>query len=311
MKIYHYEGTHKFYLDSEEYDVDEEKALMGLEIPAFSTVIKPPEIFEEGKIAVFNGGGWDIVDDNFVRPQIDTLYYDAGRKKETFEYVEFLMEDFVGYPPMSQLCNTVLSIIRICETVKIINKKFKNCINLYESIMSGQAITGIGIYTNQANLPVSPVHEYKMEMESIIFFMRRILDSLVQLTDLLVNFENFKENGKIVADSIGSVFSLPNTNIVKKIILGDETYPKDTTNFLEISNNLFNGLKHTLINDDIYIKMQDRPAFTGLTVKNSDHKNKIIKYHLHDAIHFMMGFQDNVKRVLDNQKLYVNIRDSN
>jgi len=61
MKIYNYHSEYKIYLDSS--DADESPLEPGVFlIPAHATELEPPE-YQKGKITVFNGTSWDIVDD--------------------------------------------------------------------------------------------------------------------------------------------------------------------------------------------------------------------------------------------------------
>lgn len=309
MQLHHYEKHYKFYLGSEERnDIDEENAKKGYGIPAGSTVKLPPlEQCKDDEIPIFENEEWKIVKNDFWRPNVEEVNYDAGRKMETFQFVEPNMYDFMKFPSMPQLCNTALVGIRIHQSLIIINKKFSQCIEMHRGILQGDGNNTI-FSPHKGTLTFTPsiVHEFKTELESIVFIMRRILDSLVQLTDLMVNFTSFERTKTLGHESIGSVLS-PNAkgSIVKGIIVGDDVFEKDTTKFLEISNNLFNGFKHSLMHDESFNEIgAEYPTFVGFFVKYANH-TRTIQYHNHNAYHLMMGFQDCIARILRNQNSYI------
>lgn len=308
MQLHHYERFYKFYLYSEEMkDIVEEDAKRGLGIPASSTISPPPlEQCQSNEIPVFENDVWKIVKDDFWRPSIEEINYDAGRKMDTFQFVEPNMHDFMGFPSMPQLCNSSLVGTRIYQSIIIVNKKFAQCIEMHKVIFQGGG-NNVLYSPQKGTLTFSPsiMYEFKTELESIVFIMRRVLDSLVQLTDLMVNFSTFEKTKTLSHESIGSVLSPQAKDTpVKAIILGSGLYEKDHTHFLEVSNNLFNGFKHSLIHDESFNLIgEDVPTFVGYIVKYGNYK-KVIQHHNHNAYHLIMGFQDCVERILRNQETY-------
>lgn len=308
MQLHHFEQFYKFYLYSEEKtDIAEEDALKGYGIPAGSTAIAPPKC-QESEIPIFQGGEWKIVTNDFWRPSVKEINYDAGRAMDTFKYVDLPIADFMKFPSMPQLCNTSLVAMRISQSLKIINKKFDQCIEMHKMILQNGGVRVIdSLHRSSLTCPPLTSYEFKTELESIVFIMRRVLDSLVQLTDLMVFFPAFEKTKTLSHASVGSVLSLQDTdNPVKNIILGSDKYRKDTTKFLKISNDLFNGFKHTLMHDESFNKISESeevPTLVGFLVKYENHK-KDIQYHNHNSYYFMMGFQDCVARILYNQEIY-------
>ncbi|HHE0526545.1 TPA: hypothetical protein ACN360_002317 [Vibrio parahaemolyticus] len=308
MRIYHYDRYYKFYLYFEDRDdVDDDNAKHGYGIPASSTIKEPPlEKCSSDEVAIFENEEWKIVKNNFFKPKFKEYNYDSGRGLDTFQYINPDFFDFMKYPSMPQFCNANLVGMRIYQSIIIINKKFYQCVDMYRLILeNNDGCIDCSIGQQSEILSPSILYEFKTEMESIIFIMRRVLDSLVQLTDLMVNFTSFEKAKKLENDSIGSLFSNKPKNMeVKGIILGNEVYEKDTTKFLETSNNLFNGFKHSLMHDESFrIIGIDYPTFVGFLVKHTDHKREI-QYHNHNAYHIMMGFQDCIERILRNQERY-------
>lgn len=307
MLLHHFDRFQKFYLYSEEkFNLIEKNAEKGIGIPAFSTTVEPPlKLCSDDEIPIFKGSTWQVVKNDYWRPKCIEVNYDAGRSMDTFQYMKVSIEDFTNFPFMPQLCNTHLVVIRISESLVIINKKFSQCVEMHKTLLGDQYCDIINYQQKETMLFTPSInYELNIEIESIVFIMRRILDSLVQLTDLMVNFSKFEQTKTFNYGSIGTLLSSEKENMVKSIILGGDIYSSDDTKFLETSNNLFNAYKHSLMNDETFqLFSPDYLTFTGILVKNQDHK-KSIQYHNHNAFHFMMGFQDTVLRILKNQKTY-------
>lgn len=176
----------------------------------------------------------------------------------------------------------------------------------YKDLFSGKE--DIMDSPNHEALASSPClsYRYKLEVESAVFLMRRVLDSLVQLTYLQTNFPDFEKTKKIELNAIGRFVDIPvATTNIERIIIGDGVdYLMDKTNFLSVINDLFNSFKHCLMHDESYmIYSKDAPTIVSYQAKKNNHNNEII-FHNHHAFHIMMGFQDNVLRILQNQKVY-------
>ncbi|WP_072620932.1 hypothetical protein [Spirulina major] len=140
--------------------------------------------------------------------------------------------------------------------------------------------------------------------------MRRILDSLTQLTYLITDKEEFNKNKAIKHNEIGRVATLKTArNEFEAVLIGNgNEYAGDATDFLATINSLFNSFKHCLMHEESCILMGvDFPTIVSYHAKNNNHNNEIV-YHNHNAFHIMMGFQDNVTRIIKNQKLYQQIK---
>src|SRR5260221_12427566 len=107
IKIYHYEGTYKFFIREE---VIQDRPI-GVGLPANSTSIRPPiESCSKKQIPVFNGVNWDIVEDTFWRPKYVEHNYDAGRKMDTYKPLTLTIINgvFPVYNDIPMLYNTNL-----------------------------------------------------------------------------------------------------------------------------------------------------------------------------------------------------------
>jgi len=307
VEIFNYESMQKFYLSSEV--IEDQRPHIGL--PGSSTDLRPPfEKITPGFIPVFNGEDWNIVPDTFWRPNQVEVNYDAGRKQESYSPLSLSLcsHHFIGYPTMQMLCNPFLVTQAIDQRVLVINKKLNLILELHKAAFSAEhnRTSPDLLSVASPNTTPSKIYEYKLESESMIYLMRRILDSLVQLTFLLTNHAKFEETKIITHGEIGRFVDIElATSDMERIIIGDDAdYQKDPTNFLRIFNDLFNSFKHSLMHDESYLLMcPDIPSITSYQAKRNNHNNEII-YHNHNLYHLMMGFEDNVLRILSNQKIY-------
>jgi hypothetical protein len=307
IKIFHYEPTYHFYLRTEV--IEDRRPDIGL--PAHSTHITPPlDKVRDGEIPIFDGNSWKIVADTFWKPRIRELNYDAKRNSTTYEPLALSMygNQFSNYPSMPMLCNTALVVQAICQRTRLIHEKFEYILRLHKQVINDT----IGIplespeYKSLAAHPTI-LYKYKLEVESIVYLMRRVLDSLVQLSYLLTNYTDFEQTRTIAHNKIGEFLDKqqPTTDL-ERIITGDGiNYERDKTGFLRIINDLFNSFKHCLMHDESYqLVCINTPSVTSYQAKYNKHSNEII-YHNHNAYNIMMGFQDSVIRILNNQKTYV------
>jgi hypothetical protein len=110
----------------------------------------------------------------------------------------------------------------------------------------------------------------------------------------------------IAHNDIGCVADLKSaSNDFEAILIGDgNEYAGDATNFLSTINSLFNSYMHCLMHEESCMLMGIHfPTLVSYYAKKNNY-NKEILHHNHNAFHIMMGFQDNVLRIIKNQKLY-------
>ncbi len=92
-------------------------------------------------------------------------------------------------------------------------------------------------------LVVGDSFEYKYLVESMIFHMKGVTDSLVQIAYIYTNFTTFTLSNTLPVDSVGYLLnpkSKQSDTAQFKIIFGDNTiFEKDNTNFLITLNDLF------------------------------------------------------------------------
>ncbi|MBI5334950.1 MAG: hypothetical protein HZB72_10245 [Burkholderiales bacterium] len=312
MLVYHYEEQDRFFLGSEKADFC---PLTGTpSLPAHATFVPPPLLATQGdEIAQFDETlqQWRIVPNNFWRPMRDEVNYDAGRRLATYQPIALSAfgDQFPNYPSIPQICNSFLVVTSICQRVRIIQEKFNVACSLHREIARGNSplvTMDAPDATNLSCLP-TPIFRYKLEIESIVYLMRRVLDCLTQLTYLITDAEQFKKTRKIAHNEIGRALdlSIRDTDF-SRIIVGDgDRYDLDTTGFLNIINDLFNNFKHCFMHEESNLLIgAEIPTITTYHAKHNDHNSKIT-FHNHSAHHIMMGFQDTLFRIFKNQKTFL------
>lgn len=306
--VYHFENTNKFYLGCEPADPC---PISGNPlVPYSATLVRPPLLSTRGeKIACFDevAGEWQIRENNFWRPKVREFNYDAGRKMATYAPIQLsIYKDFPAYPSIPMICSGAIVAINISERFRHVHQKFESICQLHKLVISR---TIEPPNTAEMGEVFAPHMTYKMEVEALVYHMRRILDSLTQLTYLITNKDEFNKNKAIAHNEIGRVVDIKTANNdFEAVLIGNgNEYTGDSTGFLATINSLFNGFKHCLMHEESCILMGvDTPTIVSYHAKNNNHNNEIV-YHNHNAFHIMMGFQDNVIRIIENQKLYQQI----
>lgn len=273
-----------------------------------STFIPPPDNWSAEKIPIFNGNRWEIVDNAFWQPTIYEVSYNSGRLLKTWRHLEISLSDFPAYPSLDLLSNSELGKIRILEQLVYIEYKFIHCLNLYKSVKAGN--DSFMQVARKRNIPSPPsAHSMiKFELEALVFQVRQLLDSFCRLTELLVYPKKVNKRKSFLYDSVGDLFRKGSDSYVYKIMIGHDDYRSDDTEFLKISNNLFNAIKHTHMNSENFSLIgADTLTITAFHAPRGRH-DKVIDYHNHNAFQFMMGFQDTIMRILQNQKKFVQTR---
>lgn len=309
--IYHYESLGKFYLSSENYQQPD-----GTGLPADSTDVVPPD-YVEGFIPVFTDEGWVVVKDDFWRPVYKEINYDSGHKRA--EYTPLILsafnDDFPAYPRLPQVCNTLLVSVLISQSIRDIQGKYKDLLafhdaifayNLHNNIPDDIRVDLMPEYADQC----SRHYKYHFIAGELVASIRSLLDYIIQITYLMVCYDEYLITRKIAINSIGSLLSGYDNNTlddhVKMIVIGDgRSYKKDDSNFLRIINDLSNSIKHSLMHAEAFSIMSDMcPVVISFEAKNNNH-NREITYHNHVACQLVMGFQDVLKNIIHNQKVYL------
>ena len=134
---------------------------------------------------------------------------------------------------LNNLLNPQLSWLVICKKIRYIHILADEIFNIYNTETSGII-----------------QYPFKESMESIVFHMKSVIDMQVQLCDLIVEHDKIENEHRILIDSYGVVKKNP---LVEGIIIGNEIYEADETNFLEIINNVFNSIKHCLLHPGVIL----------------------------------------------------------
>lgn len=305
LKVFHFDRTHGFLTSAEM--IDDQRPDIGL--PAFCTDIPPDfEVLGDGEIPVFDGTCWRAAPDTFYHPIFKETSYNSGRSSECYRPLALSMysKHFPSYPAIPSISNPFLITQAIIQRVRLLQSKYENAIRLYARCMSDEGIAVDSPRFERLAARPSLLHEFKFELESMVYLMRRVLDSLVQLGYLQTNWGDFEsslciecsELGDLLRD--GSKFSQ-----LKKVVLGDgEEYKADDTGFLTTINNLFNSFKHSLMHEESHSMIGvDFPTVVSYQAKNNKFRNEIV-VHNHDLTQLMIGFQNSIERILLNQRSF-------
>ena len=180
---------------------------------------------------------------------------------------------------------------------------------------------------------VDTLYQYGFALDGLILFMRNILDTLVQLTFLLTNYEDLLRDPHIKFNEIGKFLNLPALETdIQRVLVGDgDHYLRDPNyvrivrevisrngkvaemsieanharGFLDVINSLSNSFKHSFIHDGLFGESINRvePRVTSCFVKfNAFYEPHI--YHDHHLKDLYLGFQSEVVRILENQRRY-------
>lgn len=282
-----YESEEKFFLRELSYTEPH--------VSNETNIIPPIEKCLKGEIPIFVDDHWEITKNTFWIPRTIEINYNAGRPVKSLVFDRFIFFDVEltkRLPPIKEiplLFAPLLSKFLISQKIQYIHREMLVLKNNFEN----KDLTKWDI-----------LYSYKDVLETVIFHMKRVIDSLVQLTSVLVNYDDIRAKHKLTVDSLGLLLGNPKKYEESKIIIGDDIYSFDNTSFLYIINNLFNSFKHCLIHSESYLLFgREYPTILTDYAKQNDY-TKIMEYHNHNAYHILMGFQDTIIRITDNMKKY-------
>lgn len=236
--------------------------------------------------------------------------YDAGRKMETFRYKDLFHDVHWFYMrlPRNDLFFPHNVYFAVSQRAKVVNTSFKKLIEIFDRHREKESKA---VYSPRGRLEliVPDSNRYKFIVEELIFHIKGVLDSLVQIAYIYTSFTDFTNTQKIEIDSIGELLKTKNkTSETYKIIFGDEqNFDSDKTGFLPLINDLFNSFKHCMLHLESHRLMGvDIPTILSYYAKNNSFESTVY-FHNHNAFHIIMGFQDNVDRINSNlQKVKIN-----
>ena len=240
------------------------------------------------------------------KPSFKEINFDSGSDFEQFDIDKYLCFEvyFVKEGPnwgeiksIPYLLNPQLTWLEIVKKIRYIHLLFNEV-----SVNYKQRITEIIQYP------------FKEQIESIIFHMKAVIDMQIQLVSLETDNNNIISKHEFKYDSIGNIKKYK-TTISKEcpdllnIIFGNEVYEKDNSKFLLIINSLCNSMKHCSLHSEAYGNYgADFPTVVTYYAPNNSFKNDI-EYHNHYLFQLLMGFDNNVRRIFRNMKLYQEIVD--
>lgn len=239
------------------------------------------------------------------KPSFHEINFDSGSNIEQFDIEKYLC--FEAYflnegpnwseiKPITNILNPQLTWIEIVKKIRYIHILFTDVSKNYR--------------TEKSEIIQYP---FKEQIESIIFHMKTVIDMQVQLASLETDYNNIISTHKFEYDSFGKINKKKTVDKEKlrkecpnllNIIFGNDVYEKDNSNFLSIINNLFNSIKHCSLHSEAYVIYgADFPTVVTVYAPNNNFKNDI-EYHNHYLFQLLMGFDNNVRRIFRNMRLY-------
>lgn len=268
--------------------------------------------------------------------------FDAGRPMSTYQPKTFypLGLDIPSYPSIPDYLASKNLSVALNQKIRMIQGKLQQTAILQAKIISNPVVinyppvfnTGHSAEGRQSDIAVTPslIYEYCFEVEGMVYLMHRVIDSLVQVSSVMIGWERFQKTLKIEVDSIGSLLYRKNKDDLhnhleqlSSIICGDGvTYKVDSLGkiyqtkkqitctitedaFFIVINELFNSFKHSLMHDEsLSPQLTSHPAVLSYQTEHNNHRSNII-VHNHNIFHLVMGFQDAVSRIFENQKNFM------
>ncbi|WP_156398393.1 hypothetical protein [Caulobacter sp. Root1455] len=227
---------------------------------------------------------WDALDHVEIN-------YDAGRPMATFDYFFAKFSSNIKFFPQ------LPSVEGRVNGLLIGGVLLRYAARAEEHFRAAIARHKIEVRDGQVSKIVS-----RDDLESMIYFMRRSVDLLVQLYCLSFS----EDKSAIEVDSIGRALTLKGAGRARNadmiaVLFGDVAGREpDRTNFLSILNGISNSYKHGfLISESDVFRAVEFPNIVLFEYKNNKFSNAAI-VHNHNACHIMMGFQDAIRRILKN-----------
>lgn len=227
------------------------------------------------------------------------ISFDSQRSISTYKKIfrddvnVFDMQYFPQYPSIPYYLNTTLSVMEILKYCTHIEREFGCLLKEWKDMLQ----------QNYCTIP----HEFKIRIFDMVIHMRRVVDSLIALTYILVHYKTLLSDHILKIDSIGECLKREN-DIVSQIIFGNEhIFKKDRTNFLRILNNLSNSFKHSVMHCEsasLYSSDKNNPSIVSF-YQQKNRFDQTLEDHNHSLCHFVMGFQDTFIRILENQKIWI------
>ena len=260
----------------------------------------------------------DVFKDSSSRPNITEWSYFPGRTNSTYKPIVLstIGGDLPHFKPLPNIGGGDAFLFSLCNKIRYAQDKYEQLIRKYAEFMNNSLI-GAPIDGSKENLEhycckASLLFEYHFLAEELVALIRSVIDTLIQFTYILTNYDDYEKNETIVQDCIGKVLKCkgePETDF-ERILVGNGTlYIVDKYNYFEKINNLSNALKHSYCNMNTYSQIgEEEPTIMGYYTTRNNHKKEII-INNYSAAQIMIGFQDTILRILRNQKAYESIKE--
>lgn len=220
------------------------------------------------------------------------INYDAGRESSSYKH------DRLSLSAVNQRHLDIIYVIM--ERHKMCHKSFEDVCSTYKKCRSPDAYN----LMHEQYLKNHPylTSEYHFLVENWLFQMRRTIDSIIQLAALKCAPTDDIYDYQIDCAGIEDLLRDGGSETLTYKLLFDSKSraEADPTQFLSTINDIFNAMKHHWIREKSFNTMgADVPTVYVLYRKNNDPKKNVV-LHNHNAFHIMMGFQDMVRRLIEN-----------
>lgn len=262
-------------------------------LPGSSTFVAPPEIWQHGKIPVFNREteSWSLQDDNFWRPRIreenlniTNYFFDNVPRVKRRPMHDFRSSSIPG------LLNGQLACVLCSELVDYINIVIDDICVSYGQCFGGESIR----FTLFAGSPFFRHNFAKVEM---IFFMQWLADMLVMMNVITLFNEDVLKDKKLFVDSVGSLLKKngPREDKLKSVLIPTEEAKK----FLSVLVGLSKSYKHSPLNPEVMCFLgRPLPSVLSLGVDWNDF-NKQVVFHNHSLCQIIVGMDTFIDIAVD------------
>ncbi|MBP9021836.1 MAG: hypothetical protein KBH06_01420 [Spirochaetes bacterium] len=290
MKLYNFDRFDKFLISEEDAPIDQiskEPCLHG-----FSTFVIPPSIVPDGKIPVFDGEKWNIVENKFWVPSVEEKTFYSGRNYTGIPQLP-IPDAFccISLPSIPRLLNGALFGSKLSNRIRIINLHIVNIFKKHENILNPKTADHLLHST------------YHTDIELVIYLIKRSIDDIITANYVKLYISDIETSHKIFIESIGDLLSTKKKN--GKDEVKDCIKFNKHEKFLKTINDLHNSLKHDFFSPETDMRFGlNFPVVISIKTDHGD-LNKI-DYHNHSLGQLVLGFSDflldNVtlsKRLLD------------
>lgn len=250
----------------------------------FSTPIPPPSCLPD-EVAVFLDGSWKKRPKSEYPPKIEINeknYYSGEDSNNKFVVIQYPFHKIPSPPRIPRLLNGALLSINVAKRLEYIQKQVNIAVNLY-------------LHKN--------VDEYFFAIESVLHSMKRVADDLTMSCYCMLYKDEVLKNKAILVDGIGYIFHTEDKSKFAREIIDNFIAQHDE--FPLILSEIVNSYKHSyLLHEARTIWGIDFPTVVSIYSYRNKYSGAIT-YHNHSLGQLLIGFNNLVKTIINNQQTYL------